>query len=165
MKPQHPIGPAFDGAADRLAAWRKQQEAALKAEQRKEYARIQRLQNDKLREHDAKFQEDLHKLIDEEKRRLLLHKPEPALRMLPGKPMKEARAEFLAKSNVNARHEAERKGMEEKFSQERDGYLHGAEQTRQKEQAKPGTNLSDAFNARAAQKERMRGDEGRELGR
>src|SRR5438093_587943 len=132
MTPKHPVGPAFDDAADRLAAWRKQQEAALNAEQRREYDRMRRLQNEKLRAHDAKFQERLHDLVDEEKRRLLLHKPEPALRMLPGKPLKDWRAEQLAKTNVHSRHEAERSGMEKTFAQERDGYLHAAEVTRQR---------------------------------
>lgn len=160
MTPKHPVGPAFGGAADKLAAWRKQQEAALNAEQKKEYDRMQRLQNEKLRAHDAKFQDRLHELIDEEKRRLLLHKPEPALRMLPGKPLKDWRAEELAKNNVNARHEAERQGMENTFTQERDGYLHATETARQR----PASDLSAALKTRAAQRQRDRGDEGRERG-
>jgi hypothetical protein len=161
MTPKHPVGPAFDDAADRLAAWRKQQEAALNAEQRREYDRMRRLQNEKLRVHDAKFQERLHELVDEEKRRLLLHKPEPALRMLPGKPLKDWRAEELAKTNVNSRHEAERSAMEQTFAQERDGYLHAVEVTRQR----PDSDLSAALRARSAQRQRDRGDEGREITR
>jgi hypothetical protein len=166
MTPKHPVGPAFDHAADRAAAWRKQQEKLLSSEQRKEYDRMQREQNAKLRAHEETFQERLPDLFAEEKRRLLLHKPEPALRMLPGRPLKERRAEQLARGNVQARHEAERIGMEERFQQERDGYLHTAEISRQKEaRGKTAPDLSAALRARAANKERTRGEEGRELGR
>ena len=86
MTPKHRAGAAFEGAADRLGGWRKQQEALLNAEQRKEYSRMQSLQNAQLRQHEEKFQERLHELVEEEKRRLLRDRPERALRL----PVEEA---------------------------------------------------------------------------
>jgi hypothetical protein len=160
VTPKHPVGPAFDQAAERATAWRKAQEAALDQEQKKEYERMQRLQNAQLRAHEDKFQEELNERIDEEKRKLLLHKPEPALRMLPGRPLKERRAEYLATQNVTARHEAERTGLEQKFEQERDGYLHAAEASRQRDARE---DLSAALQARAVHKDRgQERDRGRE---
>ena len=80
--------------------------------------------------------------------------------MLPGQRFKEMRAEQMAKGNVNARHEAERKSVEEKFQREGDDFLRQAERDRQP------PDLSAVFRARAQQRERGTDrDRGRERDR
>ena len=168
MNPRDPVGPAFDSAADKSAGWRKQQEAALNDAQRNEYSRMQRDHSKTLREHSERFHEQRWELIDEEKRRLMLMKPAPALRMLPTKGLKEARAYNMAKAAVDERHEIERATIDRRQQDERDGFLHNAALARQSPSAAPDHALEAALRARVAQRARsldrdnQRGDEGRQ---
>src|SRR5271156_5391430 len=128
--PQHPVSPAFEKAADKLAGWRKQQIAALTPEQRQEFNRVDREQKQNERQHSSEFYENRYGLIEEEKRHILREKPAPALRMLPGRMLKDSWAHHLAKGVVDARHEAERKTMLEDHQKILDGRLRAAEQER-----------------------------------
>ncbi len=141
--------PAFDKAADAVAARRKQQEAALTQEQRAAYQRVVFQQRERLREFSRAFDEREGDLIDEEKRRLLLHKPDLALRMLPGRPLKEHRARQLAFRMVHDRHALERLAIEREQQRERDYVLESAEAVRR---MALNHDLSAAFQAKAAQK-------------
>ena len=166
MNPKHPVGPAFDQASDKLDAWRKQQEAALNEAQKKEYGRMQRTHNQALRDHSEKFHDRRWELIEEEKKKLMLARPTPALRMLPAKGMRESVAYSMARSTVSQRHEIERATMEKQQQEQRDGFLYSAEVQRSQQAARSGrdADLTEAFRRRADQREsgRDRGDRGRE---
>jgi hypothetical protein len=128
--PEHPVGPAFEQAIDRIEHWRKQQEAALTPGQAATYSRIATQQQEKRHQHEADFRGREEDLVNEEKRRLLLHKPEPALRMQRGRPMPEQQAERLARSKVQQRHQQERAALEQEQQRERDYFLQLAERAR-----------------------------------
>jgi hypothetical protein len=169
VEPKHPVGPAFDQASDKVAAWRKQQEAALNEEQKKEYARMQRAHNQALREHHEKFHDQRWELIDKEKNKLMLSKPTPGLRMLPTKGLQEARAYNMARAAVDKGHEIERATMEKQQQEQRDGFLYSAEVQRSQQAARSGrdADLTEAFRRRVEQRDIQRGrdDPGRERGR
>lgn len=166
MNPKHPVGPAFDQAAQRVTAWRKQQEAQLSEQERKDYAKMQRDQNKALREHEEKFQDNLHGLIDNEKAKLR-DKHTPELKMFAGRKMREWALEKIAREKVHERHEQERGRMEEQHQAERDGYLHATAKSREAKSHAPDEVLHAAFRQRAQEKaqDRERGDQDRELSR
>jgi hypothetical protein len=167
--PRHPLGPDFDRAADAWTAWRKQQEAALTAAQKLEFQKFRFEQNRKIREHNDKFYESEPARIRAAKQKIMLEKPDLALRMLPLQKMKEARAYHLAQEVVHRQHDMELQTMENDHQQERDRFLYDAETARQTEAVddKQHENddrqrLADAFRQRAAQRDFGRGDPERE---
>lgn len=144
-EPQHPLGTAFDKAGDPMEAWRQQQIAALTDQQREAYDRIAR---DEERKKEAKAKElEARKQhhIDEEKRKLLLSKRDLALRMLPTRPMKERRAEEMAKAIVEQRNTADIERVAHEGRETLDSHLRQAEQERQKD------GQHQVFNRAAAQ--------------
>jgi hypothetical protein len=166
--PDNPVGPAFDKAADAMAAWRKRQEAALTEAQKQEFRRLELQHNKALREFSTDFYDHESERIDAAKRRVLLEKPDLALRMLPTQRMREARAAQLASVMVHRQHDEERKTMEQSHRQIQDRFLYDAdlqraEATREKPAEKDRTqDLAQAFKDRAAKKDLQRGDEGRD---
>ena len=115
---------------------------------------------DKLRGENEEFFEERGGVDRGEKRKLLLEKPTPALRMLPGKALREAKADTMARGIVDQRHEVERATIEKRQQETRDDFLRDAAKSREAK-ARPAIDLTAAFRARAAQKDRQRGDEGR----
>ena len=133
-EPQHPLGTAFDKAGDPMEAWRQQQIAALTDQQRQAYDRIAR---DEERKKEAKAKElearKQHHIV-EEKRKLLLSKRDLALRMLPTRPMKERRAEEMAKAIVEQRNTADIERVAHEGRETLDSHLRQSEQERQKDE-------------------------------
>lgn len=153
------MGPDFDKAADAWAAWRKQQEAALTAAQKLEFQKFRFEQNRKIRDYNEKFYESEPARIRAAKQKIMLEKPDFALRMLPLQKMKEARAYHVAQEMVHRQHDMELQTMENDHQQERDRFLYDAETARQTEVSEKDHNnddrqrLADAFRQRAAQRD------------
>lgn len=93
--------PAFDKAADALDAWRKRQHALLTEAQKQEFRKRQAEAPKALREYSRDFYQHEQERIEAAKQRLMLEKPDLALRMLPTEGMREARAYHLARGMVD----------------------------------------------------------------
>ncbi len=163
--PDKPVRPAFDKAADAREAWRRLQLARLTDEQKRAFQRLQFEHNKALRAFSQDFYDHEVERIDEAKRKLLLDKPDLALRMLPLQRMKEARAEQLARGMVHRQHDAERATMEQDHQEIQDRFLEAVEQQRaqQQQEAEKDSDkeLRAALEERVAAKARQRGDDGR----
>ena len=124
------INPNFNRAADLLSAWRKIQKQALNEQERASYGRLENGHSTLLREHSQNFHEREGDLLRKEITRVMLEKPDLALRLLPMKQMRYSRARSIAQHTIFAKHEQERQGIEKKQLAERDAFLHRAEQER-----------------------------------
>lgn len=159
-EPEHPVREAFLEAADSMTAWREQQWTAMTAAQQKEYERIEREKRKKRKEAEAAFYRDRAELVEKEKRKLLLQRPELVLRMLPGR-LKERRAEAVAARNVRGRHEQFMRQLMEEKMRALDDYMKRAETERAgARDADLKREFTQALRARAMQKEREKGGRG-----
>jgi hypothetical protein len=160
------VRPAFDLAANRREAWRRHQIAQLTLKQRQDYDKIVFRQADKLREHHTHYHDNLHAMVEEQKKKIMVEKPDLALRMFPPGKMREGRALALAKGVIDRRHEAERIVIEQDHTVERDTFLEHAvmerdqamtqaqTQTQEIQQEKSHEAIRDLFSRLAADKDR-----------
>ncbi|MGE0278471.1 MAG: hypothetical protein AB7R40_23995 [Nitrospiraceae bacterium] len=119
----------FNEAADKLTAWREQQWEAMTKEQKKAYECLEAEHRKKRKERMDEFYRNREKLVEKEKQRVMLSRPELVLRMLPGR-LKERRAIYVAGRNVQGRHEAEMKVMDDKKMKALDECMRRAEKER-----------------------------------
>lgn len=148
--PDHPVRPPFEKATDALSAWREQQKALLKEQERDHYNRIigdrKKEQEEKARELDNTKQQR----IQEEKRRQLIAQRNLVLEMFRSRAAKERQAEEAAKRIVHTRDLSTIQTIAHQTLQAGDQFLKDREQERKKEK------LKEAFRRAAAQKAHRR---------
>lgn len=155
------ISGTFNEAADSLTGWREQQWEAMTKDQQKEYERMEAAERKRQRERADQFYKERDMLVRKEKNRLLLSRPELALRMLPGR-LKERRAEYVASRNVQGRHEDEMRVMATEKMNALDGYMKEAEAERGRvREEKLNEKFTQALRGISLRKERDH-DRGRE---
>lgn len=97
---------AFDKARHSTEHWQHQQIAVLTDEQREEFDRWRQEQQRKLEQEKKQIEARRQQWVEEAKKRQLLERPEPALRLGSKKPVSERRAEQLARADAERRVQA-----------------------------------------------------------
>ncbi|MGE3335582.1 MAG: hypothetical protein AB7I36_18215 [Rhodospirillaceae bacterium] len=151
IKPQHPVGPAFERARNAEEAWRIQQIAALTDEQKREYKKRRIEEAGKLKEHRRQLEAQKQKKIETEKQKILSGRPEHNLNVPVAmrERARNLRAEAKAKVRVAIEMRASRERAQSAARERLDAYLKEAARQRlvqQKEQGRKDTaKLGKAF--------------------
>lgn len=132
----------------------------MTAAEQKEYDRIEGEKRKRMKEKTDQFYKDRVALVEKEKNRLRLARPELVLRMLPGR-LKERVIRAMASKNVQGRHEKEMDVMRLEKVAALDAYMQSVEKERSGEkELKLSEQFVAALRARGMQKERERGGRG-----
>jgi hypothetical protein len=147
-EPEHRPVPAFEQARDERSAWREKQKTLLSEEQRARYDALRQEAQDKQDLRKKELEDTRAQRINDEKNRLLQHRPHLALRMLPLLPVKERIARNMATHTIKTGDAAELGRLENDEHKRTDKFLEKTEQDRQRREYQRA-DLSRYFTDRA----------------